>query len=45
MLRAVVYPEPGHIQNEKHSEPRYIENSGILKPKAYSDMYDVKHLR
>ena len=26
-------------------EPQYIQNSGIFKSKAYSDIYEVKHLR
>ena len=46
IFRATVYPEPWHIQNQKH-----IQNPGILKtlvysePKAYSDIYNVKYLR
>ena len=43
IFRTVVYPEPWHIQNQKHmqnpgifttlvySEPRYIQNAGIFK--------------
>ena len=53
----LAYSEQWYIQNPDmfktrnifrtlvYSEPRCIENSGISKPKAYSDIYDVKHPR
>ena len=43
IFKTVVYPEPWHIQNQKHiqnfgifaalvySEPRYIQNAGVFK--------------
>ena len=37
MFRTVVYPEPCHIQNQKH-----IHNSGIFRTPVYSKRWNIQ---
>ena len=41
----LAYLEPWYIQNPDIQNQKHIQNSGIFRTLAYSDIYDVKHLR